>query len=130
LDRIIRREEIDCEWSWIPAYLHAPIGGADDARAELEDEARVAADLGFDARFVDAVPFAGTPGVEYGGQAEFHPRKYLAALARLIDGGGSHIFEHTESEEIKEDPLSVCAGGHTVTCGFVVIATHTPLMVK
>jgi glycine/D-amino acid oxidase-like deaminating enzyme/nitrite reductase/ring-hydroxylating ferredoxin subunit len=130
IDRIVRREDIDCEWSWIPGYLHAPIGASGDALVPLEDEARIAADLGFEARFVESVPFAGTPGIEFGGQAKFHPRKYLAALARLVDGGGSHIFEHTESQEIKENPLSVSAGGHTLTCGFVVIATHTPLMGK
>ena len=142
IDRIVQTEGIDCEWSWVSGYQHAPVGAPDDARTRIEDEARLAADLGFDARFVDAVPFAGTPGSEYGGQAKFHPRKYLSALAKLIDGGGSHIFEHTESQEITDlsrrsggaakgdDPLSVCAGGHTLSCGFVVIATHTPLMGK
>jgi glycine/D-amino acid oxidase-like deaminating enzyme/nitrite reductase/ring-hydroxylating ferredoxin subunit len=129
IDRIVRREDIDCEWTWVPGYWHLPQGESSDT-AVLAEEARLATELGFDARFVDAVPFVGTPGVEYGGQAKFHPRKYLSALAKLIDGGGSHIFEHTESEEIKEGPLSVTAGGHTLSCGFVVIATHTPLMGK
>ena len=137
IDRIVTREDIDCEWSWVSGYKHAPAVAEAAAGKPPEDEAealreaaRVAADLGFEARFVDTVPFAGTAGVEYGGQAKFHPRKYLAALAKLIDGNGSHIFEHTESEEIKDQPLSVTAGGHTLTCGFLVIATHTPLMGK
>jgi glycine/D-amino acid oxidase-like deaminating enzyme/nitrite reductase/ring-hydroxylating ferredoxin subunit len=129
IDRIVREEGIECDWSWVPGYMHAPRDGSDAARRQLEEDARLAADLGFDARFVEAVPFAGTPGVEYEGQARFHPRKYLSALAKLIDGDGSHIFEHTESEEIKE-PLSVSAAGHTLKCDFVVIATHTPLMGK
>ena len=131
IDRIVSGEGIDCEWSWVPGYKHAPMGASGDGdRRRLEEEARLAAELGFDARFVDAVPFAGTAGVEYGGQAKFHPRKYLSALARLVDGGGSHIFEHTESEEIKDEPLSVTAKGHTLKCDSIVIATHTPLMGK
>ena len=130
IDRIVRQEEIECEWAWVQGYQHARPDASADVRSLLEEEARLASDMGFEARFLEAVPFAGTPGVEYGGQAKFHPRKYLSALARLVDGGGSHVFEHTESEEIKDDPLSVCAGGHTVKCGYVVIATHTPLMGK
>jgi glycine/D-amino acid oxidase-like deaminating enzyme/nitrite reductase/ring-hydroxylating ferredoxin subunit len=133
IDRIVRQEEIDCEWSWVPGYWHLPVSAgtpADDEIETLREEARLSAELGFDARFVEAVPCFGTPGVEYGGQAKFHPRKYLSALAKVIDGGGSHIFEHTESEKVSEKPLSVSAGGHTLTCGFVVVATHTPLMGK
>ena len=30
-------------------------------------------------------------------QAQFHPAKYLAALAELIDGDGSHVFEETRA---------------------------------
>lgn len=149
IDGIIQREAIDCEWTWVSGYKHAPAfaeASADKpAFAEasaakqrhaagetqaLRDEAALTRDLGFDARYLDAVPFAGTPGVEYDGQAKFHPRKYLSALAKLVDGDGSHVFEHTESEEVREDSLAVKAGGHTLTCGRVVIATHTPLMGK
>ena len=132
IDRNVRQEEIDCEWTWTSGYKHVA-ANASDAESQvrsLREEAALAQDLGFDGRFVDSVPFFGTPGVEYGGQAKFHPRKYLSALAKAIDGGGSHVFEHTESEEVSEEPLSVKANGHTVSCRYLVIATHTPLMGK
>lgn len=133
IDRIVRREAIECEWAWVSGYKHLPVGAADDGGKgvrHLQEEAALADDLGFDARFVESVPFHGTAGIEYGGQAKFHPRKYLSALAKLIDGDGSHVFEHTESEEIADQPLRVKANGHTLSCDFVVIATHTPLMGK
>lgn len=130
IDRIVAREAIDCDWTRVSGYWHAPAGERDPDTRLLHQEAALAGELGFDARYVDAVPFFDTPGVEYGGQAKFHPRKYLSALAKLIDGGGSHIFEHTESEEVSEEPLGVKAGGHTLSCDSVVIATHTPLMGK
>ena len=136
IDRTIREEEIDCEWTWVQGYKHAPAGSAADekTRRHLQEEAALAADLGFDAKYLDAVPFFGTPGVEYGGQAKFHPRKYLAALAKLIDGGGSHVFEHTEAKEVKESEdgkqIEISDGTHTVKCERLVIATHTPLMGK
>ena len=133
IDRIVRREEIACDWTWVPGYKHLPAGETDEGGRQtrhLREEGALAADLGFDARFVEAVPFYGTAGVEFDGQAKFHPRKYLSALAKLIDGDGSHVFEHTESEEVSENPLSVKANGYTLSCGFIVIATHTPLMGK
>jgi glycine/D-amino acid oxidase-like deaminating enzyme/nitrite reductase/ring-hydroxylating ferredoxin subunit len=130
LDRIIQREAIDCEWTWVIGYKHQPVDAAADERTHLQEEAQLAADLGFDSRYLDAVPFVGTPGVAYGGQAKFHPRKYLAALAKLVDGGGSHVCEHTESEEVIDSPRAVKAAGHTIRCERVVVATHTPLMGK
>jgi glycine/D-amino acid oxidase-like deaminating enzyme/nitrite reductase/ring-hydroxylating ferredoxin subunit len=130
IDRIVRHEDIDCEWTWVNGYKHAPPASKRDERRQLREEAELAADLGFDARYLDAVPYFGTPGIEYGGQAKFHPRKYLAALAKLVDGDGSHVFEHTESDEVQGTPLAVKAGGHTLTCDRLVIATHTPLMGK
>jgi glycine/D-amino acid oxidase-like deaminating enzyme/nitrite reductase/ring-hydroxylating ferredoxin subunit len=129
LDGIIEREEIDCEWTSVSACLHSAGAGDATERKTLEDEARLAAELGFEARYLDAAPFVERPAVEYGGQAKFHPRKYLSALAKLIDGNGSHVFEHTESEEVGDD-LSVKANGHTLACGHLVIATHTPLTGK
>lgn len=130
IDRIIRREEIACEWAWVNGYKHASLDGGRDERDSLRKEAELAADVGFDARYSDAVPYFGLPGVEYGGQAKFHPRKYLAGLAASIDRGGSHVFEHTESTEVSDEPLSVKANGHTISCSYIVIATHTPLVGK
>ena len=131
IDSIVSREEIDCHFDWVPGYKFAALtANAEDEAPRLRHEAALAAELGFDARYLDAVPLFGRPGVEFEGQARFHPRKYLSALAALVDGGGSHVFEHTESEEVRDNPLAVKAAGHTISCGYVVIATHTPLVGK
>lgn len=131
IDTAVGNEDIDCHWAWVPGYRFAALDGdADRECAKLEAEAACARELGLAAEFVDAVPYFERPGVAFEGQARFHPRKYLAALAACVDGGGSHIFAHTESEDVVDEPLSVKAGGHTIGCGYVVIATHTPLMGK
>jgi len=131
IDSIISGEAIDCHWEWVPGYKFAALAGnAEKEAVRLQHEAALATELGFDARFLDGVPFFDRPGVEVAGQARFHPRKYLAALAALVDGGGSHVFEHTESEDVVDEPLSVKAAGHTIACDYVVIATHTPLIGK
>ena len=131
IDTIIDRESIDCHWAWVPGYKFAALDGDAEREADrLRKEAALATALGFEATFVRATPFFNRPGIEFAGQARFHPRKYLAALATLVDGDGSHVHEHTESEEIVDDPLSIKAGGQTITCDYVIIATHTPLMGK
>jgi len=131
IDAIVSRENIDCAFDWVPGYKFAALtSNAENEAARLRREAELAAELGFEARFLDSVPCFERPGVEFEGQARFHPRQYLSALAGSIDGNGSHVFEHSESEEICDDPLSVKANGRTIACDYVVIATHTPLMGK
>ena len=131
IDTIIENESIDCHWAWVPGYKFAALNGDAEKEAErLRQEAVLASELGFDVRFVDAVPWFNRPGIEVAGQARFHPRKYLAALAALVDGDGSHVHEHTESEELVDHPLSIKAGRHTITCDYVIIATHNPLIGK
>jgi glycine/D-amino acid oxidase-like deaminating enzyme/nitrite reductase/ring-hydroxylating ferredoxin subunit len=131
IDTIVANESIDCDWAWVPGYkfsaLETPV---DDEVRKLRNEAALAKELGFEVRFLDSVPFLDRPGMEVAGQGRFHPRKYLAVLAALVDGNGSHVYEHTESTEVVDDPLSVKAGDHTITCDSIVIATHTPLMGK
>src|SRR5688500_5652957 len=88
LDEIVRRESIACDFAWVPCYLHAP---RDQSRRNVEvdfqAEAELAAELGFDASYVTDVPLMGGPGVRFEDQARFHPRKFLAGLARAIDAG-------------------------------------------
>jgi len=131
IDTIVEYESIDCHWAWVPGYKFAALNGDDRKEAErLQKEALIATELGFEVAFVESVPFFKRPGIEVAGQGRFHPRKYLAALGTLVDGDGSHVHEHTESEEIVDDPLSIRANGHTITCDYVIVATHTPLMGK
>src|SRR5581483_725385 len=128
IDDIVRAEQIDCDFAWVPGYLHAPLGAtADGVEEGFRDEAVAAAQLGFDATFVRDVPFVGGPGVRYGRQARFHPRKYLAGVARAIADRGGMIFEHTNVQEFSETPRAVVASDRTIVCDDIVLATHTPL---
>jgi glycine/D-amino acid oxidase-like deaminating enzyme/nitrite reductase/ring-hydroxylating ferredoxin subunit len=131
IDTIVSDEDIDCGWTWVEGVKHVPAGqdGAKDA-ARLQEEARLASELGFEARYVDKSPFMNQPGAVFGGQARIHPRKYLAALAAAVDGGGSFVFEESGVDEVADEPLGVKARGHHVGCQYIVLATHTPLMGK
>jgi glycine/D-amino acid oxidase-like deaminating enzyme/nitrite reductase/ring-hydroxylating ferredoxin subunit len=129
IDDIVRDEAIDCAFEWVPGYLHAALGeGSKSDRSQFEEEAATATDLGFDAEVVDSVPLVGRVGIRYADQARFHPRRYLAGVARALSERGGQIFEQSAADEFSDKPLTVKSNGHTIDCGYVVIATHTPLV--
>lgn len=131
IQSIVDEEQIDCDFQWTPAWLHAKLDGSDERDvASLREDARVAAELGFIARFVERVPFVDRPGIEFEGQALFHPRKYLRGLLETIPGNGSYAFENTNADEVQEDPLTIVTKGGKISCGYVVLATHNPLVGK
>jgi glycine/D-amino acid oxidase-like deaminating enzyme/nitrite reductase/ring-hydroxylating ferredoxin subunit len=127
IEAIVLDERIACEFEWVPGYLHA-LDRNDGAAADAHREADAAASLGFDADFVSAVPVFGTPGVRFGEQARFHPRRYLAGVARAVAERGGHIYEHSAADEFVESPLGVKSNGFTLACDEIVLATHNPLL--
>lgn len=128
----ISNEKIDCEFEWVPGYLHAPINGKTEKKELqlLERDAKLANEFGFSASFLEQVPFVDRPGVRFANQAKFHPRKYLAGLLKAIEGRGSYIFENTEADEVQEKPMAVKVGKNKIQCRYLILATHTPLMGK
>jgi glycine/D-amino acid oxidase-like deaminating enzyme/nitrite reductase/ring-hydroxylating ferredoxin subunit len=129
IERLVIALDLDANFDWVDSYLYAALGCDLEREVEtLKQDASYAAEFGFDAEFIDSVPVAGRPGVRFGSQARFHPRAYLAGLARAFAANGGRIFEHSPASEFTDQPLSVTANGHKVSCGDIVIATHTPLV--
>jgi glycine/D-amino acid oxidase-like deaminating enzyme/nitrite reductase/ring-hydroxylating ferredoxin subunit len=124
----VERLGIDCDFRRKAnlTYTESPRG-----LEEIEQEVSVAAGLGLPASFTDSadLPFPIAGAVRFADQAEFHPLKYLFALAEQVPGGGSHLFEQTWVTGVDEgSPCRVGAGGATVTADNVVLATHIPFM--
>src|SRR4029079_8578116 len=94
----------------------------------LKADATLAAELGFDAEYVESVPLVNRPGVRFADQARIHPRRYLAGVAKAFVALGGRIHEHSEADEFRDAPRRVKANGHTVACEDIVIATHNPLV--
>jgi hypothetical protein len=90
IDEIVRAESIACGFEWVAGYLHLPQGDGAGV-ATLQEDAALAAEMGFDASFVDAVPLMSAAGIRFDGQARFHPRQYLAGLARAIREAGGEF---------------------------------------
>lgn len=131
MDAIVRKLKLDCEFKWVPGYLHASLSKENKKdRALLEEDASLALEFGLDAQFLETVPYANRPGVRFANQAKFHPLKYLAPLLQAIHGNGSYVFENSEASEIEPDPLTVHVGRYKIRCSYLVIATHNPLVGK
>jgi glycine/D-amino acid oxidase-like deaminating enzyme/nitrite reductase/ring-hydroxylating ferredoxin subunit len=119
---------VDCELERLPGFTYAE-SEVDVATVRAEADAARAA--GLDASFVSETdlpyPVAGAVRVE--AQAQFHPRKYLLALAADLVRRGGRIFEGTRAVGLHERPPRrvTTADGHTVVAGDVVIATHYPV---
>lgn len=127
IERIVDEHDIDCDFEWVDGYLHPPVGDKPDEKA-LRAEAALAAELGFDADYVEDVPFIRGPGVRFENQARFHPRRYLAGVAKAVREQGGLIFERSNADEFFDDPKGVRSHGHLIRCSDFVIATHNPVL--
>ncbi|MEU4996137.1 FAD-dependent oxidoreductase [Streptomyces sp. NPDC021622] len=119
---------IDAELERAPAFTYVQ----DPERVdEIEQEAAAARRAGLDASFVTdtELPFDISGAVRVGGQLQFHPRKFLLALAENIITAGGRIFERSRVTALHEDHVCrlTTESGATVRARDTVIATHYPV---
>ncbi len=111
---------IDCDFEERDAYVYSLTD-----RRKLDRELEALSRLGFPAELAPdpPLPFPTAGAVKFPDQAQFHPLKFAAAIAK-----GLRIFEHTKVLEL--GPGKAVTNGGTVTADKIVIATHFPLLNK
>jgi glycine/D-amino acid oxidase-like deaminating enzyme/nitrite reductase/ring-hydroxylating ferredoxin subunit len=128
IERIVRREAIDCDFARLDGYLFPQPG---ESSEEIEKEHKTAQRSGLtDAEIVDRAPLASFDtgrALRFPRQAQFHPMKYLDGLAKAIVRRSGQIFTHTHVEELDEDRLIAVANGHQIRAQDIVIATNAPI---
>lgn len=131
IENLVREKGIDCDFSKEKAYVYT---SSEKYIPEITDEVDAALSLGINARFLEKLPLPlDIKGAEcFKGQARFHPRKYILALAEEIPGEGSFIFEKSPAVEFQEGLPSrvTTAQGFSVTADFTIIATRFPVFDK
>lgn len=129
IESIVAQEQIDCDFARVDGYLLAA-PGADAGTLEKEWEAARKAGVAG----VELLPNSpmGTgdlgPCVKFPHQAQFHPLKYLAHLARVLENKGVKLYGKSEVAEIQDGtPLRlVTKDGAEIEARHVVVATNTP----
>lgn len=124
---IIKKYNIDCDFVSQPAYVYTE---SDEYIQKLMDEAKTASDLGIKAHYLEStpLPFKVKAALKYDDQAQYHPRKFVLALAKMIPGDGSQIFEQTRAIDIDEGTPNIIKtkNGNKVSATTIVIASHFP----
>jgi glycine/D-amino acid oxidase-like deaminating enzyme/nitrite reductase/ring-hydroxylating ferredoxin subunit len=130
LESIAAVEDIDCDFERVDGYLFLQ---AQQKRKDIEEEIAAAARAGLvDLELVTRAPlefFDTGPALRFPRQAQFHPLKFLAGLARAIerDGGQIHCGTHASSIEDGAPAHVRTDAGHVITADAIVVATNTPV---
>ena len=128
IEHIVSSEGIDCDFTYLDGYL---FNGDDEDK--LQDERHAAHRAGLTGvEFVGRAPindFNTGPALRFPGQAQFHPLKYLSALARIIQRDGARIFTNTRANDFKggENATVGTERGPKVHCKQIVVCTNTPV---
>ena len=113
-------ETIDCDFQEQDSFVYSL-----DAPDKLAQELTALHRLGYPAEFVKDLPLPmPTRGaVKFPRQAQFHPLKFLAAIAKDL-----RIYEHTSVRELK--PGCAVTDQGTIRAEKIIVATHFPFLNK
>lgn len=114
---VIRSRGIDCDFEVESNYVY----GSDPVA--LRAEAEAAASLGLPAAYTEDIPkpIPALAAVRFDGQAQFHPLKFLAAVAADLT-----VYEHTRVQAV-DDRLLITDRG-MVRAEKIVFACHFPIV--
>ena len=111
---------MDCDFEEKDSFVYSL-----DSREKLDRELEALGRLGFAAELVEELPlpFPTAGAVRFPNQAQFHPLKFAAAIAR-----GLPVYERTKVLELM--PGKAVTDRGTVRAERIVIATHFPILNK
>jgi glycine/D-amino acid oxidase-like deaminating enzyme/nitrite reductase/ring-hydroxylating ferredoxin subunit len=124
----VEDERIDCDFRRKPNFTYAT---SRERLRDVEKEVEAAQRAGLPASYTEEtdLPYEVAGAIRFEQQAEFHPRRFVLALAALIPGDGSHVFEHTRATGVADGaPCRVETAAAPLAAGAVVVATHFPIL--
>jgi glycine/D-amino acid oxidase-like deaminating enzyme/nitrite reductase/ring-hydroxylating ferredoxin subunit len=130
IDRIegfVKELAIDCRFERVSGFLYAE---RPQQVAAVEAEAAACKQLRIPAELTDTVtlPFPVQRALCFPDQAQFHPRRYLLALAEALVRDGGRIFEDSPVLEVEDGrPCRVVTDDGAVTADHVLVAAHVPI---
>jgi glycine/D-amino acid oxidase-like deaminating enzyme/nitrite reductase/ring-hydroxylating ferredoxin subunit len=125
IENLVRTEDLKCDFKRVSGYLFTH---QNDKAKTLQREFEAVQKAGIRAELLSALPGVSSysgEAIHFPDQAQFHPMKYLSALARLITEDGGMIFCNTHADRISSEGIE--ANGYRVTAQEVVVATNSPV---
>lgn len=122
----IRELGVDCDLRERDAVLYA---AHESERRAVDDEHAAAREAGLAVELVEdaGLPYPVAAALRLGGQAELHPRRFVAGLAERFVAGGGRIHESTAATGLRDGaPAQVRTAHGTISADHVVLATHIP----
>lgn len=117
---IIENNSIECDFCQKDAYLYT---SENPALLEAEQKAAQAAGIECELTTKVNLPFSVAMALKFPNQAQFHPLKFLFAIADKLN-----IYEHTFAREIKDNTIFTQNG--SVKAEKIIVATHYPYINK
>jgi glycine/D-amino acid oxidase-like deaminating enzyme/nitrite reductase/ring-hydroxylating ferredoxin subunit len=132
IERIVRTEGIDCDYRRLDGWLFLSETDARKRPDILDKEEATAHRLGMAVNRAARAPiprFDTGPALRFPNQAQFHPVKYLAGVARAFTklGGRIHTATHVESIAGGKHPSVKSSDGCSVDCDAVCVCTNSPI---
>jgi glycine/D-amino acid oxidase-like deaminating enzyme/nitrite reductase/ring-hydroxylating ferredoxin subunit len=128
IESIVRSEGVDCDFQRVDGFLFLPPG---EPLTTLQDEFAAIRRAGLPVERLGRAPldsFDTGPCIRYPQQAQFHPLKYIAALAHALERDGGRIFTGTHVDHVHGGKgARVLAGNHTIEAHAIVVATNAPI---
>ncbi|MDO5401904.1 MAG: FAD-dependent oxidoreductase [Eubacteriales bacterium] len=108
---------IDCDFEYKDSYVYTS-----RSLEKIEKEIRALEILGYNAEFENQldIPVDIMGAVRFHNQAQFHPLKFIAAIAE-----GLNIYEHTKVTELEKNVAKTNHGN--INADKIVVATHFPI---
>ena len=109
---------IDCDFNLLPAYTYTQ-----KDRKKIEDEIRAIRCIGGTGEFVEqlSMPFGPVEAVKMPHQAQFHPIKFMAEIAKDLN-----IYENTRIQSVSHHTAKSAHG--SLTAKKIIFATHFPFV--
>lgn len=113
-------QSIDCDFEQQDSFVYSR-----NDRKKLEREVWALDKLGAAAQVVSTpeLPFATAGAVQFARQGQFHPLKFVRAIAE-----GRNIFEHTKIWELAPGRARTSSGD--IRAQKIIVATHFPILNK
>ena len=122
---LVDKYSIDCDFRRTANFTYAD---SETHRDSIEEEVEAAANAGLPVGYTEetGLPWQVAAAVRCEEQAEFHPHRFVLALAAALERRGARIHERTRATGLSGG--AVVAESGAVEAEHVVLATHLPFL--